>query len=88
MRLVFGVGRFMVAIRNLVSRNWIDYCIWFGSFGAVGYRFKFAIHYCNIGFKPVDISSWAKILGCIGIAYITFHRWVFDAIIWVAKFPK
>ena len=39
-------------------------------------------------FREMEISLVTKVIACLGIGYITFHCLVFDAIIWVLKFPR
>ena len=39
-------------------------------------------------FREMEISLVTKVTACLGIGYITFHCLVFDAIIWVLRFPR
>lgn len=41
-----------------------------------------------LAFRTMEISNTMRIVSCLGVGYITFHCLIFDAIIWVAKFPR
>ena len=41
-----------------------------------------------LAFRTMEISNTMRIISCLGVGYITFHCLIFDAIIWVAKFPR